>query len=437
MTALEAGTSAGADRGTGTGALLRHRDFAVYALTSFVSNCGTFMQSIGVPFVLHDITGSNTWVGVSVFANWFASLLVGPMAGAICDRRSRRVVLVWSNIVQLLAALGLWLLAINGALHPWPIVGLLAVGGLAAGFQYSASQSLVPVLVPPSLAIPAVRLNSVGFTAARAIGPAVAGMTLATWGIKTTFLLNAISFLVFLVGLAVINPRPQPRPAHEAGWRREFTDGLRYVWSRPSMRHAVITAFVVGLFGSSVVQLSAGLAAEVYHVGARGLGWLTTCFGLGSVVASMVIVAYGNRVGRSRFALSGVVTYALGVTAALSVAHYPAVLPAYLLLGLGHVMTGISCNTTVQAQTDEAYRGRAITLFLMAMLSGTPIGALIGGTLADQIGLRAALGLYAAAMFAYAAYAVVRLRSLAGLDLDHAGAEELAASGRTVPEPVR
>jgi MFS family permease len=404
--------------GSGTAELLRHRDFAIYATTSFVSNCGTFMQSIGVPFVMHELTGSNTWVGASVFANWFGSLLVGPMAGPISDQLDRRRVLIWSNIVQLLIAVGLLLLALTDRLHPWPIMGLLTLAGLAAGFQYSSSQALVPVLVPPELAIAAVRMNSVGFTAARAIGPAVAGLTLGTYGIKTTFALNAASFAVFLAGLAVIHPRPAARKVQTMSWMGQFGDGFRYLWARPAMRMAVITAFVVGMFGSSVVQLSAGLAAEVYDIDGRGLGFLTACFGIGSVTASVIIVRYGNRVRRSRLALVGVFVYASGIAAAVAIVGYPAVLPAFVLLGLGHVLSGVSLNTTIQAQVDEEYRGRAITFFLMAMLGGTPIGALLGGSLGDLFGLRPALGLFSIALFGYVAFAIVRFGGLRLMDAE-------------------
>jgi MFS family permease len=406
--------------GSGTDALLRHRDFVVYATTSFVSNCGTFMQSIGVPFVMHELTGSNTWVGASVFANWFGSLLVGPMAGPISDQLDRRRVLIYSNIVQLLTAMGLLALALTDRLHPWPIMGLLTIAGLAAGFQYSASQALVPVLVPPELAIAAVRMNSVGFTAARAIGPAIAGLTLGTYGIKTTFALNTVSFAVFLVGLAVIHPRAVPRKVQTASWMGQFFDGFRYLWQRPAMRMAVITAFVVGMFGSSVVQLAAGLADEVYHIDGRGLGFLTACFGVGSVAASVIIVRYGNHVRRSRLALIGVGVYASGIAVAVTIVGYPAVLPAFVLLGLGHVLSGVSLNTTIQAQVDEEYRGRAITFFLMALLGGTPIGALLGGSLGDLFGLRPALGLFSLALFGYLEFAVVRFGGLRLMDADRA-----------------
>jgi Na+/melibiose symporter-like transporter len=128
--------------------LLRERSFVIYFLASFVSNIGTFMQGLGVPFVLYRLTDSNAWVGAGVLANWAASLLVTPLAGLISDRFSRRVILMWSNTVQLFAAAGLWMLAQRDALTPWRMMVPLVIGGLAAGFQYYTSHELLPLLVP-------------------------------------------------------------------------------------------------------------------------------------------------------------------------------------------------------------------------------------------------------------------------------------------------
>ena len=107
--------------------LFRNRNMRLFVPAAFISSTGSFMQGLGVPFVLYDLTGSNTWVGASVFANWFSSLVVTPFAGSLVDGKSRRAVMLWSNVVQLGAALGLWLLAISDGLDRWRILGLLCV----------------------------------------------------------------------------------------------------------------------------------------------------------------------------------------------------------------------------------------------------------------------------------------------------------------------
>ena len=151
--------------------LLGERSFVIYFFASFVSNIGTFMQGLGVPFVLYRLTESNAWVGAGVLANWAASLAVTPVAGLISDRWNRRMILMWSNGVQLIAAAGLWLLAQRDALTPWRMMGPLVLGGLAAGFQYAPSQALVPLLVPHEHRVAGMRMFNVQFTLARGSAP--------------------------------------------------------------------------------------------------------------------------------------------------------------------------------------------------------------------------------------------------------------------------
>src|SRR4029453_8846180 len=131
------------------------------------------MQTIGVPFVIYDLTGSNAWVGASVFAGLVPALIVGPFAGIVAHRISPKIVLLWANGIQTVAALGLWILSAHGLLTPWRIIGLLVVAGFGAGFQYASAQAVVAQLVPREHLVQAIRLNTLGFTGARAVGPAI------------------------------------------------------------------------------------------------------------------------------------------------------------------------------------------------------------------------------------------------------------------------
>ena len=153
-------TETPAEAGASIAEVLRNRNFTVYFVCAFVSNAGTFMQQIGVPFVMYDLTHRNAWVGASVFAGMVPSMLMSPFAGALSDRVSRRAILMVSNLVQLGSAAGLWLLAMAGEITPWRIIGLLVIAGFALGFQNAVAHALVPLLVPPRELIPALRLNS-------------------------------------------------------------------------------------------------------------------------------------------------------------------------------------------------------------------------------------------------------------------------------------
>jgi MFS family permease len=357
-------------------------------------------------------------VGVGTFAWMVPSLLMGPPSGIVSDRADRRIVLLWANAVQLAAAIALWVLAVTDHLSPWPIVGFVTIAGLGAGFQYTASQSMAAVLLPPDQMLQGVRLNSMGFTASRALGPAFAGLVIDRWGADTAFALNALSFVVFLVALLVVRTRDVPLSTSTDRWMQRYLDGVRYVLDRPALRLVVFTAFVGGFFGQSMVQLAAGMADEVYDVGGDGLGYLVACYGVGSTVASAALVVGADRLQRSRTAMIGLGLFAIGLGIAVSSTLFVIGLAGFLVAGTAHGFTNISLNTSIQAQVHEAYRGRALSMFLMALLAGMPLGTLVGGVLGDLLGLRGALGAFAATIFAYLVFAAVRRDRLVLLDGD-------------------
>jgi MFS family permease len=412
--------------------VLGDANFTVYFIASLVSNSGTFMQTIGVPFVLYDLTGSNTWVGASVFAGLVPSLLVGPIAGILADRVSRRIVLLWANGVQAVAAVVLWLLAIHDALTPWRVVGILVVAGAGAGFQYSSAQAIVSQLVPRERLVQALRINTLGFTGARAVGPAIAGVVLHEAGATTTFGVNAVSFLVVMAALVPLRLTPFT-PAGREPWGRQLRSAVDLVRSRPSMRLVISMAFLVALLGQSVAQLVAGISVEVYGKGGGAQGALLAVFGTGSIVSSLVLIFTGDRRRRSRTALTGLLLYGCGAMAVVATTKLAVGLAGFLLMGLAHVLTGISMNTALQVQVSEEYRGRVISLYLMALLAGMPIGALISGRLGDVIGLRPTLAGSGALLVAITLVAALRSNFFAGLDVT---GEEHHVTPTRPPAPV-
>jgi MFS family permease len=397
---------------------LRHRDFAIYSFAAFISNAGSFMQNIGVPFVMYRLTGKNAWVGASVFAAMIPSLLISPMAGALSDRFSRKTILLFANVVQIISAGGLWLMAVHDALTPWRIVALLILGGVGGGFQYSASQALVPQLVPPEDLLGAVRLYSVSFNTARAVGPALAGIVLERYGVRATFGLNALSFMVVIVGLLLTFPRPVATSAVVGRWWRQVGDGIVYMRRRRGMRHVTTTSLVVALFGGAVMQLSAGIVSEIFGRKATGLGTLVAMFGIGSAVGAASWVVIGDRVSRSHIALGGAFVYGAGVILAVATDHIEIGYLGFFVMGMAHLSSGIAATTTLQTQVNETYRGRVLSLFLMSLVAGMPIGALIGGRIGDLVGLRPTLLAYGAILIGYVGFAIVRMDALRSFDRD-------------------
>lgn len=388
----------------------------MYFVAAFVSNAGTFMQSIGVPFVMYDLTHRNAWVGASVFAGMVPSLLMSPLAGTLSDRVSRRKLLLTSNLVQLGSAISLFLLAMAGEITPWRIIGLLAVAGFALGFQNAVAHALVPLLVTERQLVPALRLNAVNYNIARVLGPMAASLVLTTWGYKATFAINALSFAPLLLALAWIRPRVVARRPVTARWYEDFADAWRYVRAQATMRHLMVFSIAVSALGSSTWQLGAGVVAEVYHADPDRLGTLIALFGAGAVVAGLAVIVIGDRLRRSRATLSAIALYGTGSLLAVSTHRLVIGAAGFVLMGIAHSVAAVSSTMSLQLQVDEDYRGRVLSLFIMFSFIGVPIGSLVGGRLGDAIGLQPTLAGFATCLLVYAAILVVRFDSLACLD---------------------
>ena len=377
--------------GGGALAAMRHRDFALFFSAALLSNTGTWMQTITVPYVLDQLTHSTVWVGVGAFCTFFPATVVGPLAGSLADRHSRRTVLLVSQVVMMLSALALWAVWISGEATPALIVACVVVGAVGAGITIAAWQAFVPQLVPPEAIISAVRLNGMQFTGARAFGPALAGLVLAQFGPGTAFLANALSFLVVIGALLMIAARPVARLAATGSVLAHFRDGMRYVGKRAVLIVAVLGALFSSLFGVSMIQLAEPFTRQVLHEGAGKYGLLVAAYGAGAITGSIITVARGDAVRRSTLTLVGFAIFvAAEVTFGLAPA-YALALVGLFGIGLAQVFAMVSCQTAVQVNVDEHYRGRVLSIYVMCFFAGTPVGALVGGIVAEWVGLRATI----------------------------------------------
>jgi len=410
---------------------LRHRDFALFWSAALISNSGSWMQNITVPYVLYQLTRSTTWLGVSAFASFFPALVMGPVAGTLADRFSRRRILLITQTVQMVVAFSLWSVWVTGAATPRIIVAHLLVSGITSGINIASWQSFVPLLVPADDMLNAVRLNSMQFTGARAFGPALGGLVLARFGPATSFMFNAVTFLLVIAALAAVRPRTTVPVGVGVRIREQFRDGLSYVRRRRSLLLAVTTITVLSLLGSSVVQLAPALARDDFGVGKAAYGLLIAMFGLGAVIGALVMGSYGDRIRRSRMAAIGLLQFAGGVLLLGAAPTYGLGLTSLLVMGIAYLLVSVSLNTSIQARVSEEYRGRVLSIYLMGLMAGVPVGALVEGRLAEVIGLRAVVIAAGLLQLAFGLATIVGGDGLGSLD------EDAAVDGAGGTEPIR
>jgi predicted MFS family arabinose efflux permease len=254
------------------------------------------------------------------------------------------------------------------------------------------------------------------FTAARAFGPALAGLVLASLGPSWAFGTNAISFLCVIGALLFIAPRPPLHPKTESRVIAHFKEGVHYVRQRAVLWISVLMVVLIALLGVAIVQLAEPIARHVFHVGAGRYGIMAGAYGLGAVIGGVFTVAFGDTFRRSRLALLGLGMMATGDLALGITPEYWIAVAALLAMGLAQVLTMVSCSTTIQLNVDEGYRGRASSMYTMSFFAAAPIGALIGGVIGGLLDLRVTVVGAGIALTVCVVLAAIRFRGLRSLD---------------------
>jgi MFS family permease len=372
----------------GTFSSLRHRNFAMFWAAAVLSNTGSTMQQVTVPFVIYELTKSTAWLGISAAIAFVPPVLLGPLGGALADRVSRRQVLLVCQSIMMVSAFGLWALWESGHAAVWSILLIVLVNGMAGGVSISSWQAFVPSLVPRDDLMNAVRLNSIQFTVARAGGPALAGLVLATLGPGAAFFGNAVSFIPVVVVLLLIPNQAAERPNSAHSIAKEFVDGLGYTRRHPSLFQCIVNIFVLATLAYAIIQLAPAVALDQLHVGKAGYGLLVATYGVGSIICSFFLAARGDRFARSTAAMVGFAIAVVGLLVlGVSTAFWLGA-AAFFMIGVAQTVAAVSYNTAIQVQVNDAFRGRVLAVYLMAIQLGLPVGALALGTVATVTGTR-------------------------------------------------
>ncbi len=390
---------------TGTFRSLKGFNYRMWAGGAIVSNVGTWMQRTAQDWlVLTQLTHNNAAAVGGVMALQFGpQVLLLPWTGFAADHLDRRKLLFVTQAAMGALALGLGVLTVAGLVQLWHVYAFAFLLGCVTAFDAPARQTFVSDLVAPADLSNAVGLNSTSFNAARLIGPAVAGVLIASVGTGWVFLVNAASFAAVLCSLSLLRThqlhrRPTARPTGG------LAEGFRYVWKRPDLRAVLLMLLLIGTFGLNFPIFISTMSVSVFHKGARQYGLLTSTMAIGSVAGALLAARRTNpRIG---LLLLGAFMFGVGVALA-------AIMPSYGLFGAALVIVGVSAqtfttttNSVVQLSTAPAMRGRVMAILLAMALGGTPLGAPIVGWVANAFGPRWALGVGAAAGFAAAAVGI-------------------------------
>ena len=377
-------------------------NYRKFFLGQAVSLAGTWMQSVALAWLVLQLTGSATWLGLNIALQTLPVLLLGPYAGVVVDRVDKRRLLVGTQLTAAVLALVLAVLTLDHRITLGWVLVLSVLLGIVTAFDNPARQAFVREMVPGRLVRNAVTLNSVVVNVSRAVGPAIGGVLIAWLGVGACFAFNAASFLA-VVGAylamdvaALRTPAPVP---HEKGQLRA---GFSYVWRTPGLR---IPLLMMALVGTLTYEFQVSLSALVtgtFHDGATALGWITAAMGVGAVVGGLVTAgrrATGTKVVAVAAGAFGAATLLLAVMPTVYTAA-----AALLLVGAASIWFLSTGNATLQMTAEPQMRGRVMALWAVAFLGTTPVGGPLVGWVAQEVGPRWALALGGVAALVASAY---------------------------------
>lgn len=392
-------------------ALQRHRNFRVFWAGQTVSLIGTWMQLVAQGWLALELSNDPFTVGIVAASGSLPVALFSLLGGVIADRYDKlRLVIVAQSLLALQAG-AFWLMVATGHISIGWVVGLALLGGLINAFEIPARQALIIELVGREDLLDAIALNSTGFNLARILGPMVAGLLIASFGLSWVFGVNAISYAAVLAGLLSI--RLPVRPVNDAPRRASpmagLMEGLRYVRRTESVWVLMRLVAMFSIFGAPYLALMPVIARDTLGGDARTYGWLLGAVGCGAIMGGLVLAIVARRAGRGRVLTAGAISFAVLVLAFSLSRSLWLSLVLLLFVGFTMVLTNAISNGLLQTLVPDALRGRVMAAYAWVFVGVGPVlGPYLVGGLANRIGTPQAIGVSAAVTLVYGVWAFAR-----------------------------
>ena len=385
------------------GRALRHRNFQLFFSGQLISLIGTWMQSVAQSWLVYRLTGSALLLGSVGFASQIPVFLFAPLGGITADRYNRRHIVIGTQVASMLLAFVLAVLTLSGKVHVWHVFVLASLLGVVNAFDIPGRQSFLVDMVGKEDLMNAIALNSSMFNGARVIGPAIAGILVAKIGEGWCFFGNAVSYIAVIIGLVMMRVH-SPARASMASPFEHMMEGFRFVNRTAPIRALLMLLGLVSLVGMPYVVLMPIFADKILHGGARGLGILMGATGVGALLGALTLAFREGVKGLGRWVAWCCAGF--GTSLAVFSLSHKFWISVILLLPVGYtMMLQMACsNTLIQVMVPDALRGRVMAVYSMMFMGMAPIGALLGGALADRLGAQVAVGIGGLASMAGAAW---------------------------------
>jgi MFS family permease len=365
----------------------RHRQYLIYWTGNFISNIGTWMETVALGAYVAQVTQKASWSGLIAAAGFLPTGLLSPVGGVVADRFPRRPVLIATTIIQMFGAAILSWLAFTGRLTPGIILPIVFVSGCAGAIGFPAYSAAVRDLVPPEELTAAIGLGSAQWNLGRIVGPALAGIVIAVGNIGWALAINTVSFLAVVITLLLITlGRPTPSEAR-AGWLDSLSTGYAFVRSEPGLRVSMSAMAVNTFFAAPFIALVPAVVEKALHKGKGAVSILVTCQGLGAVAAAVSLGWLTRRLGVRRLLTTNLVAVPVALIAYGLAPGLVGKAIALVFLGAAYLLALSTFSSVSQLRAPGALRGRTVAVNTTILGLLYPLGSLIQGRLGDRIGL--------------------------------------------------
>jgi MFS family permease len=365
---------------------LRHRDFRLLWIGLVVSAIGTWMQIVAQALLVLDIAhGSPVALGAVSLAQALAFFAFSLFGGAVADRvDKKRLLLVTQGLGMAFAAI-LGALTAARVVQVWMVVALAFLNGAALSFDQPARAALVPELVPAEDLFGALSLQSIVFTGASTLGPALAGFSLAAIGYAGNFFANAVSYVAVLAALTAIRPTGGSTPTRTPG-PRAIRDALGAVRADAVLPWLLVLYGGLLFLGPSPALLLPVVATRVLHVGSGQLGVLFAASGAGTILGGLGLASAGDPSRKGRIVVASACLWALSLAGFAASRAFAPALCALLLVGAFQVGVSATTITLMQTRVPKAMRGRVMSLNTLLLMGVRPLGDFAAAAVIAAIG---------------------------------------------------
>lgn len=372
--------------------LLFTRRFGTFWVASFLSNIGTWIQQVAQPWLLLNLGASSFLLGLDSFAMGGPALLLLLVGGVLADRADRSRVIAYFQSFQMLCPTLIVVLLLANSVQPWMIILLSLVVGVTDALSMPSYQSIVPTIVERKQIPAGIALNSSQFNLSRIVGPAIAGVLMATVGAIACFALSAASYVPFILVAMWILPRGGGHPpAKQIFDYRHILAGVREISREPSLRGALLAVLTTNLLCAPLITFCPVLVKSAFHEDVSHFSLTITALGVGGLLGAVGLLFVSP--ARDRRPLSSWFGACYGTTLLLTALNpWAWALPLlFVLAGVSMAVSNVSANSFLQATAPARLRGQTVSLFMLALRGGVSLGSLLTGISVELLDIRHAL----------------------------------------------